>query len=75
MFRRRGTGIGWYLNTFLTTNFAPNFGFVIARKGYVIKGELFSRRTGREFDQNLEKEFKWRTCARTSFSVQKLIPV
>ena len=61
MFRRRG-GVQaqvWYLNTSLTTNFAPNFaGFVIARKGYVIKYELFSRPKGREFDQKLAKELK-----------------
>ena len=44
----------------LTTKFAPNCGFVIPRKGYFIKRELYSSPKGQEFDQKIAKTRKKR---------------
>ena len=53
----------WHLNTLfvpplgiLATDFATNCGFVIPRKAYFIKFELFFILEGQKFDQTMQKK-------------------
>ena len=66
---------------FWPQSFPPNCGFLIPRKGYFIKLELFSSLKGQEFDQKIakKKERKGKSNATTMpmshpRSVQTLIP-
>ena len=73
----------WHLNTLfvpllgiLATDFATNCGFVIPRKAYFIKFELFFILEGQKFDQTMQKKKKKKTltCYNHACTLLALLP-